>query len=188
MSNCSRSRLACGSVVSSSFPTFRFPSMQRKQCGKQDMENKRVDALTRSHQFRYCIFPFFPPRFTFNAALHRAFIFWAGFYYGWHKRRKCVSFNYATLRDTGVHVACSRLLCVPISCGIACLSNILSFSGYHSCCFTSSVISVAFNYATSKDKAMHVADNLLLYVYISFTLACFPNIPPFSLQMYIALR
>lgn len=63
------------SIVFSSFLTFRFPSVQRKQCGKQDMENKRVDALTRSHQFRYCIFPLFPPRFTFNAALHRALYF-----------------------------------------------------------------------------------------------------------------
>jgi len=37
------------------FPFFVF-CRQRKQCGKQDMENKRVVALMHSHQFRYCIY------------------------------------------------------------------------------------------------------------------------------------
>lgn len=133
--------------------------------GVNSVENKiwKIGAYSCSYVFSsislLCLPVVLPPpalsraRFAVNTALPSTVIFWAGFYYGWHKWCKCISFNYATLRDTGVHVVVG-FYAFPISCGIACLSNILSFSGYHSCCFTTSVINVTFNYATLRDKAV----------------------------------
>lgn len=96
------------------FPLFVL-CRRRKQRGKQDMKNRRVyscSCVFSSISLLY--FPVFffplPPSRPLPRSICRQYrftstvIFWAGFYYGWHKWCKCISFNYATLRDTGVHV------------------------------------------------------------------------------------
>jgi len=148
------------------------------------VENKiwkiSVIALTYSHQFRYYIFLSVHRQYRFTSSV----IFWALDFITVDTND--VNAFHSIMPLWEIQESCSsRLLCVPISCGIACLSNILSFFGYHLCHFTSSVISVIFNYTTLKDKAIHVASNPLLYVYVSFTLACFPNIFSFLILLQI---
>jgi len=80
----------------------------------------------------------FSSQFTVNIALHRALYFELDFI---TVDTNDVNAFHSIMPLWEIQESCSsRLLCVPISCGIACLSNILSLSGYHLCHFTSSVI------------------------------------------------
>lgn len=85
--------------------------------GVNSVENKiwKIGACSCSYVFSSISLLYFPvvlppPPRPLPRSICRQYrftstvIFWAGFYYGWHKWCKCISFNYATLRDTGVHV------------------------------------------------------------------------------------